>query len=311
MLCLCCNRVICRVVCWRQWTWSKDDPEAITDEFSGTRFPNAAYQTSKRTVRSASGVDVTLTYTKGKHPTGAPSKKCARSNNPTKYYCEPAYNYGIWLEGCLAELQLPFFYRTILQGLANQYSSSNAATEVYAERVLQLLDAWAAVWPTYVFRVCNTGVVMTPDECNAYRGSGSTVACSIFSHYNGPAHELDYVPYAVYAKVASSKHAKRLSDQRGYDVLARIRANILKREADYFLPGGGGMPLSVLVLGNLIGWAPHLIQIGTILQDGKYARFLIDYLSGATGQAGRDGMVMESFMYLRKRGKIYRVGNLP
>ena len=50
-------------------------------------------------------------------------------------------------------------------------------------------------------------------------------------------------------------------------------------------------------LGNLIGWAPRFISLGSELDDGKYALFLVDYLKGATGQAGRDGLVLESFMY--------------
>ena len=139
---------------------------------------------------------------------------------------------------------------------------------------------------------------MTKAQCNAYRGSGSTVTCSLLSHYNGQAHELDRVPLEIFQKVKASASASQFD-------LEKISNNIFKVEADYFLPGGGGQPMDTLILGNLIGWAPQLISLGKELGDGKYALFLVDYLSGASGQAGRDGLVMESFMYVIRSQERY------
>ena len=304
------------------WSWDSTRPNELLETNSGQVFPDSAYTVKTRMVESHSGGQVALKYTVGIHPQSASVKppRCIQG------VCEPPYSEGIYLEGCLAEKKIGFFYSTILKGLSQEYNAQDPTTERYARRILELLDSWANKFPNYVFRICNTLVVMTKAQCNAYRGSGSIVTCSLLSHYNGQAHELDRVPLEVYQKVKGSQAATTLSAERGYNVLSHIVEKIFRVEADYFLPGkeivgkvhsfslsscayhhtprystkykgGGGQPLETLILGNLIGWAPKFISLGKELGDGKYALFLVDYLSGASGQAGRDGLVMESFMY--------------
>ena len=67
--------------------------------------------------------------------------------------CEPPYDDGVWLEGCLGEKMLAFFYSTILRGLASAYNAADSSTEPYARRILELLDSWADKFPGYVFRI--------------------------------------------------------------------------------------------------------------------------------------------------------------
>ena len=202
------------------WSWSSAQPDQLTETTTGTVFPNPSYPIVYRNVTSASGRNVTLQYTLGTPSSQQQSRRCAQG------YCEPAYTSGVWLEGCLNNFKADYFYRYVLSPLVSRYDGTSA-TERYALRVIELLDAWAAVWPDYVFRVTNTAIIMSPDDCYLYGpiGTGSTCCCVILSHYNGQAHELDRVPLAAYNKVNSSSSAGSYSAARGYDVLERVRTN--------------------------------------------------------------------------------------
>lgn len=116
------------------------DPEAFTESVSGTRFPNMQFATRLQPATSHTGESINLTFTLGNFPDAAPSPQCSHG------YCTPDYSDGVWLEGCLASLQVKFFTRSILTPLANAYDKDDPLTEPYAERVLELLASWTSAY---------------------------------------------------------------------------------------------------------------------------------------------------------------------
>lgn len=140
---------------------------------------------------------------------------------------------------------------------------------------------------------------MSPDECREYRliGTGSTVSCNILSHYNGVAHEMDYLPIDVFRKVRNSSSSSVVSERLGYDVVGYILNGMMLPEAEYFYADEFGPPMETLIRGNLLGWTEKLIDVGTELEDSQSIRFVTQYTGLVLGQLDRSGVCLESFTY--------------
>ena len=119
--------------------------------------------------------------------------------SPEQDFCEPEYTEGIWLEGCLAEFQAIHLNKYILGPLATLYQSTGE--ERYALRALELLDAWAGYWQDYVYRIANSNIIMSQEDCDSWNVIAGTKTCGLASPWNGAAHELDRVPLAEFQAV--------------------------------------------------------------------------------------------------------------
>ena len=291
------------------WSWSEDDPLAITETLTSTRFDgiNSDFEYTDVTMKAASGTFVSLKYTKTKYPSsGAPNSNRVYNLNGRSYNWS-SEEVGVWLEGCLAASQAPTF-KDIISALSNKYDSNDAGTQGYATVALTLLSAWADEVPNYVLRVYNSHYVMTPEDCEQFSndgGAGSMAGCSLTSHYNGPAHELDYVPLSEYENVMRcSDCLTSLSSSQGKNIQSNIEMNLFDRVIRYFLPvdqGGAITPMWKSVQSNLLLDCPKILDISAVLPSAQaevYPEFCVEYLDNVLQhQLVRDGSVLESFTY--------------
>eukprot|EP00947_MAST-08B_sp_MAST-8B-sp1_P004271 g4271.t1 len=276
----------------RIWTWDPSRPDILTESYSGTNFPNAAFPTVIQNTTSHSGKSVTLTKTTGPYP-GDITWYSPNGNDGSKL---DVSTDGVWLEGCLNYHKGYYFYRTLLRGLANAYDGS-AAKEPYAERVLVLLELAAGYHEdSFVLRYHNSDLVVTPTECeqDPWRNQ-PWYNCRLWSTYNGFAHELDWSVYALDAikKVRESPSAAALAAARGYDVAQRCFDGILGVEADYVKKPR----IADYIKGNLLGWISPLVSIAIDAQRAADVDYLISYLTAGVANIGRDGVYLESYTY--------------
>ncbi|GMH73936.1 hypothetical protein TrST_g6631 [Triparma strigata] len=293
------------------WSWDETDPLGLTELHTGTRFDgiSADFEYQDVTTKSAEGNDVTIRYTKTKYPgSGAPNANRVFNLNSIAYQWADE-SVGIWLEGCLSASQIPT-YKNIIDAFADKYDhDGNAAnTEGYATIALTLLNDWANVKPDWVLRVYNSHYVMTPEQCQQFSndgGAGSMAGCSLSSHYNGPSHELDYIPLSEYNVVRRCANCfSQLTSSTGTDVKSNIDLNLFRNTIKYFLPveqGGSITPMWKTVQSNLLLDCPKVLDISKVLSApdaDDYPEFCVDYLGNVLQhQLVRDGSVLESFNY--------------
>ena len=278
------------------WTWTPSNPNVLTETYSATDFPSPSFATVKVAATSHSGKAVELTYTRGTFAGDISYNGVARSMTTD----------GVWLEGCLSAKKGFYFYRTLIAQLAASYDGS-ADKEVYAERVLLLLDKAADHHQNFVLRYHNSDLVVTPTQCaeDPWRKQ-PWYNCRLWSTYNGFAHELDWSSYLLSAlqKVKASASAATLSATRGYDVVKHVQDNILVPEVEYTMKPG----LSDYIKGNLLGWIQPFINIAIELVRLEDAKFVISFISAGVANVARDGMYLESYMYAQHAMAGYSEG---
>ena len=264
------------------WSWSVANPNQITSLPSGQVFPNnATYPEQFESLQVLSGQTIQASY--WKTPTGKPTTQTFVRTAIDSY---KSLHLGTDLF-TLAQAYYKNGYAVIPVGQRN---------ENFSRRIAVALDALATTAPNYFVTVKNYCTYI-----NTPPGWQAPSDCQRMSTYNGLAHEWDYTLLDSFDAIVGSPGLAQLSQERGYDVGAKI-ANLFFGSEGNFLTQN--IPANVAVLSNLPEPYFVLPGVATVVQDSvttvsppSWINYLNTFMNDVTLNINRDAIDNEGIGY--------------
>ena len=320
------------------WIWDAADPDFLTCATTGVSFPNGDFGENTTTLGpTLAGHHVEVTAIKSAYPDGL--HQCSACGDTgwrgeTRY--ESDWRYGIYLQGCVDQYKNDFFL-TSLNRLARDYASTG--NETYAKVGLRMLDRFAtnfgdflwkdadSAWGTQESLVsyfrdadhngwpnsCYMGGETSRGKCCTLDG-GHRLMVGIPSMFDswkafygfpdvlGEAVAFDADALAAYGSAA----ADALSGELGYDVTAKINADLFGRRLAWyaacdFADGGEdleGGDLYYHIVSNLLPTS-FPVDLLEMLPAGheSFAAQLVTFLRVISTKQSREGLWHETYLY--------------